>query len=48
MVEDLFSATDQHTDGFDLVDIPVLGTTYQLGQQLLELIAVSGVCTTCE
>ena len=46
MVEDLFSATDQHTDGFDLVDIPVLGTTYQFGQQLLELIAVSEVCTT--
>ena len=35
--------TDQTADGFDLVDLPVLGTTYQLGQQLLELLAVSEV-----
>ena len=40
--------TDQTADGFDLVNLPVLGTTYQLGQQLLKLLAVSEVCVSYE
>lgn len=40
--------TDQSVDGFEIVDLPVLGVSYQVGQTLRDIADVNLVNSTLD